>query len=97
MSSASGRGLLVALTLHARHVSGCIKTLRMWQLPHFDLHIQHLGNSAKTILQQVLRLPGGDEGVMQHIAACMGPLSAHCSLPELQAIWSILSAATPSV
>ena len=33
---------------------------------------------------------------MQHIAACMGPLSAHCSLPELQALLSAFPLAKPA-
>ena len=33
---------------------------------------------------------------MQHIAACMGPLSAHCSLPELQALLAAFPLAKPA-
>ena len=75
MSSASDRDSLPALTWHARHLPCCT-----WQLPHFDLHKQHVGTSVNTAPQQVLGLTGGDEGVMQHIAACMGPVRAQSTL-----------------
>ena len=33
---------------------------------------------------------------MQHIAACTGPLAAHCTLPELQALLAAFPLARPA-